>query len=175
MKFAPALIFFALAPACSKAVDNAPAAPVKALNCEAHEGGEASVSGAWLREQKDETGMSAGYFTLCNGSMETLTLTGVSTPAADETDMHETTRDAEGRVSMGPIGEIALKPGERIVFEPGGKHLMLMGLAGPIEAGAASSLTFTFADGKTITADAAVKTAVEAASEPPQEDMQHDH
>lgn len=160
--------------ACAKTSEE-PAAPSgKALNCEAHEGGEASVSGAWLREQQDASGMSAAYFTLCNGSMEEMAVTGVSTPAAGETSMHETTRNEAGLVSMAPLGEFTLKPGERVVFEPGGKHLMLMGLAGPIEAGATSSLTFSFAGGKTLTADAVVKSAVEAASETPEEEPAHD-
>jgi copper(I)-binding protein len=150
---------FALAACAEKAA--APAG--KALSCEAREGGGATASDVWVREQKDPTGMSAAYFALCNGSMSEMTLTGLSSPAAGLVELHETTRDANGVASMAPAGAIVLKPGERVLFEPGGKHAMLMSLAAPIIAGEKTSLVLQFADGSTVSVDAVAKSAVEAA------------
>ncbi|NWG90978.1 MAG: copper chaperone PCu(A)C [Parvularculaceae bacterium] len=135
----------------------------KTLSCEAREGGAVTLSGAWLREQKDASGMSAAYFTLCNGSMSEVTIAGLSTPAARLVELHETTRDANGVASMAPVGEIALKPGELVQFEPGGKHAMLMSLSAPIIAGDRTNLVLQFADGSTVSAEAVAKSAAEAA------------
>ena len=42
------------------------------------------------------------------------------------------------------------------MFEPGGKHIMLTGLTGPLLAGAHLPLTLTFASGTTLTVDVVV-------------------
>lgn len=155
-------IAVALAACAREAAPGEP--PAKALSCAASEGGAVSAEGAWLREQKDASAVTAAYFSLCNGSMKPATLVGVTTPLAAETGLHETTRDANGLVSMAPISEVTLAPGERALFEPGGKHAMLHGLAGPIAGGDHAELTLLFADGATLTLEAVAKTPAEAAS-----------
>lgn len=163
MKISPALIaLIALIALAACAREEAPAA--KALSCEAGETGAVTAEGAWLREQKNASGMSAAYFSLCNGRAAAVTLTGLSTPAAGMAHLHETSRDASGVVSMAPAGAITLQPGERAVFEPGGKHVMLMSLTGPIASGDHAELTLQFADGSSIAVDAVAKSNVEAAT-----------
>lgn len=158
-----ALALCALATGCARQSEAPPAS--KAPSCEASADGVVSVEGAWLREQKDATAMSAAYFTICNGSMSPVVLTGMSTPVAGMVEFHETSRNDAGIVSMGPSGEIALKPGERVVFAPGGKHAMLMSLAGPISSGDEALFDFEFADGAILQATAIAKSNVEAAAE----------
>lgn len=141
-----------------------PEPAAKARSCEAREGGTVTADSAWLRAQADQGGMSAAYFTLCNGSMKEAALIGVSTPAAGLAEIHETTRDAAGVVSMAPAGEIVLKPGEVLVLEPGGRHAMLMDLAGPIAAGDRAILSIRLADGSALTVEAVAKSAVDVAA-----------
>jgi len=160
MKSALILVSALVLAACAK---ETVAPTAKALSCEAKEGGAVTADGAWLREQADQSAMSAAYFSLCNGSMAPIVLTGVSTPAAGMAEIHETSRDENGVVSMAPTGAIELAPGERVVFEPGGKHVMLMSLAAPIASGDHSSLTLEFADGSSIDVEAAAISLVEAA------------
>lgn len=160
MKFSPALIALIALAACAK--EEAPDA--KALSCEASETGAVTADGAWLREQKDASANSAAYFSLCNGTTAPVTLTGLSTPAAAMAHLHETSRDANGVVSMAPVSEITLQPGERVVFEPGGKHVMLMSLSGPVSSGDHAELTLQFANGASIAVDAVAKSNVEAAA-----------
>ncbi len=157
------LSLFAIASACARQPADAPAP--KALSCEASENGSVTVEGAWLREQKDATAMSAGYFSVCNGTMAPVVLTGAATPAASVVELHETTRDAAGVVSMAPAGDIELKPGERVVFAPGGKHAMLMGLAGPISSGDEFPFILEFAGGAPVETIAVAKSNVEAAAD----------
>jgi len=163
MKLRLILALCALAPACARPPETPPSA--RALSCEASADGVVSVAGAWLREQKDATAMSAAYFSICNGSMTPVVITGMSTPAAGMVEFHETSRNDAGIVSMGPSGELALKPGERVVFAPGGRHAMLMGLTGPISSGDQAIFDFAFADGSVLRATAVAKTNVEAAAE----------
>ncbi|MEK7266708.1 MAG: copper chaperone PCu(A)C [Pseudomonadota bacterium] len=161
MKLGPLFAFLLALAACSAETPAPPAA--KALSCEASETGAVTADGAWLREQKDMNASSAAYFSLCNGAMAPATLTDLSTPAAAIAMFHETSRDDKGIVSMVPAGEITLSPGERVVFAPGGKHVMLMSLSGPIVSGEHAPLTLHFADGAAITVDAVAKSNVEAA------------
>lgn len=139
-------------------------AETKAANCAATEGGALEVEKAWVRAQADASGMSAAYFTLCNAGMTPVTIEGLSTPAAGLVELHETTRDANGVVSMAPTGPITLAPGEAVAFEPGGKHAMLMSLAEPIAEGATISLTLELADGSTMTTAAEAKSVADAAA-----------
>ena len=140
------------------------AAPsAKALNCEAKDGGAVTASDAWVREQADKGGMTAAYFTICNGGMAEATLKGLTTPVAAMAELHETTRHAAGVVSMAPTGEITLKPGERLVFEPGGRHAMLMALTGAIAAGDRTNLVLQFTDGSSVAVEAVAKSAADAA------------
>lgn len=159
MKISSALVALLAFAACAR---EAPPGP-KALSCDPSATGGVTADGAWLREQKDISASSAAYFSLCNGAMAPATLTDISTPAAAIAMIHETSRDDKGVVSMAPVDAIALAPGERVVFEPGGKHVMLMSLSGPISSGDHAQLTLHFADGAAIAVDAVVRSNVEAA------------
>lgn len=138
-------------------------AATKALNCAATEGGSLKIENAWVRAQNDASAMSAAYFTLCNAGTAPVTIEALTTPAAGLVELHETTRDANGVVSMAPTGPITLAPGEKVIFEPGGKHAMLMNLPAPIAEGAATTLTIGLAGGGEVSAEAKAVSAVEAA------------
>lgn len=70
--------------------------------------------------------MSAGYFTIENRDQTAVVVTSVGSPQFSRVEMHETV--TENDISrMQSIPELRVEPGERIRFEPGGKHLMLMG------------------------------------------------
>lgn len=154
---------FALA-ACSRE-DAGETPSAKALSCAASDGGAVSASDAFVREQADADGMTAAYFTLCNGTMAPVTLTGIATGVAGMAELHETRRDGEGVVSMAPTGDIDLAPGELLVFEPGGRHAMLMDLSGPIVAGDTASLVLQFTDGSSVSIDAVARSAADAAGD----------
>lgn len=131
--------------------------------CAAADGGAVMIEDAWVRAQSDATAMSAAYFTVCNGGLAPVTIEGLSTPAAGLVELHETTRDANGVVSMAPTGPITLAPGEAVSFEPGGKHAMLMSLAGPIDEGSQTTLTLELSGGAVVTAEAKAVSATDAA------------
>jgi len=121
----------------------------------------ASVGKAWIRLAAVPSNPSAAYFTLKGGPKDA-TLTGVSTTAAMRSEMHES-MNAGGVMSMAPLKLVALRAGGEVTFAPGGKHVMLYGLK--VTAGGTVPLTFTFADGHTVTAPASVVGAGDPAPE----------
>ncbi len=122
---------------------------------------EVTVGNAWIRLAAVPANPSAGYFTL-NGGAKDAMLTSVSTPAATRSEMHESMKSG-GMMSMAPVTSVRLPAGGQVAFAPGGKHVMLYGLKA--QAGGSVPLTFTFADGKTLTAEAKVIGAGDSAPE----------
>jgi copper(I)-binding protein len=122
---------------------------------------DVSAGKAWIRLAAVPSNPSAAYFTLKGGPKDA-TLTGVSTTAAVRSEMHES-MNAGGVMSMAPLKLVALRAGGEVIFAPGGKHVMLYGLKA--QAGGSVPLTFTFADGKILTAEAKVVGAGDSAPE----------
>jgi hypothetical protein len=160
---APLLLAAALAVAGCAGPQSSDREKSAAGACEAREDGQVRVEDAWVRAQADASAMSAAYFTVCNGTLAPVTIEGLSTPAASLVELHETTRDANGVVSMAPTGPVTLAPGEAVVFEPGGKHAMLMSLAGPIAEGSTTGLTIELAGGDAVRTEAKAVSAADAA------------
>ena len=59
---------------------------------------------------------------------------------------HRTTVDDDGvaRMSEAAEGELAVVPGESLVLEPNGLHLMCTGLSAPFEDGTTAEVTLVF-------------------------------
>ena len=78
----------------------------------------------------------------------------VDGPAAAGT-THDTSDDTAAEMTMRHISAVALPAGEAVTLEPGGLHVMLVGLAGPLESGSSFDLTLTFATAapETVTVD----------------------
>jgi hypothetical protein len=70
-------------------------------------------------------GMSAGYLDITNNSREPLVITHVTSPEFGKVELHETTVE-DGVARMRPLDSLVVPPGETVVLERGGKHLMLM-------------------------------------------------
>jgi copper(I)-binding protein len=54
-------------------------------------------------------------------------LVGARCPAADATEVHRTTVEG-GVMRMRPAGEVVVPPNAALTLEPGGLHVMLLGL-----------------------------------------------
>jgi copper(I)-binding protein len=76
---------------------------------------------------------------------------GVAAPIAARAEIHRSVTDEKGVSSMMPAGEIAVGPGTSVALEPGGLHVMLMGLQSSLDEGGAFELTLTFSDGGEVT------------------------
>lgn len=128
--------------------------------------GRAPVAGieiidGWARpvaRAEGATANSAAYFTLANRATERIVLVGAHSDAATRTEIHET-RIENGVMRMRPVTEVELPAGAEVRFEPGGLHVMLMGLQRDLVAGDSLELVLEFDDGTTRSSWLAVRQA----------------
>ena len=107
-------------------------------------GGSLTVTDAWARTSMSMGTAGAAYLTITNGTGQDDALIGVSTPAAASPEIHETTAAGSGMMGMHPVDRIAIPAGQTVKLEPGGYHIMLIGLTGELKAGATIELTLKF-------------------------------
>lgn len=82
------------------------------------------VSDAWIRASSPNAKVLAAYGNIKNKSDYTIWVTGISSPAFNSVDMHETVQ-SNGMASMNHLNFIRLEPGQTVNFKPAGKHFML--------------------------------------------------
>ena len=104
-----------------------------------------TVSDPWVKA--GEEGMTSAFGTLTNDTDRDLVLIGARTEASAHVELHETTDDGSGGMSMQEKeGGFPLAAGEQLVLEPGGHHLMLMDLTAPLLPGDEVELILEFED-----------------------------
>jgi len=69
--------------------------------------------------------MTAGYLTLSNNASQPIIITHVASPQFESVEMHESVIE-DGMARMYPLGDLMVLAKSSVVFQPGGKHLMLM-------------------------------------------------
>ena len=92
----------------------------------------------------------AVYFTLHNSSTSPVTLSGVDVDnsVADEAQIHTTVMQDE-MMQMREVSEgVVITPNEKVLFKPGGYHVMLLGLSKGLEEGSEVPLTLHFKEGE---------------------------
>ena len=113
------------------------------------------IEDAWCRPTPN--GAQAGACYLKIKSSVANRVTGVATPLATEAMIHDMTM-ANGMMTMGGMADgLPLVGGQEVALEPGGKHVMLMGLTAPLTDGTAVPLTLTFSATPAMTVQAAVR------------------
>jgi len=116
--------------------------------------GGPAVENAWARATPGKSAIGAAYLTI--RSMTADRLVAASTPVAKKAELH--TMSMSGMVmKMRPIAGIDIPAGKPVTLAPGGTHIMLMGLAKPLEAGQSFPLTLTFEKAGTQTVNVAVE------------------
>lgn len=122
--------------------------------CAAVEGDGVVVVDAWVRAAGEGQKTSAAYMTLCNAGDISDTLLAASSDAAAAVEIHETKKDEAGVTTMTPSEGVVIEAGNSAVLEPGGAHIMLIGLTDPIEIDEVITLTLDFQHGAPVTVSA---------------------
>ncbi|NLJ53779.1 MAG: copper chaperone PCu(A)C [Intrasporangiaceae bacterium] len=107
-----------------------------------------TLQDGWVKAV-DETGaesMTGVFGTLRNPTDAAVHLSGGSSPVAHMVELHETVMEGGAMVMRKAEHGFVLEAGESLVLEPGGNHIMLMGLTDPIEAGTEVEVTLTAED-----------------------------
>lgn len=125
--------------------------------------GAVTVVDPWVRSVADASAPSAAFMTICNGRDAAAKLVSVSASIAARTELHETERSADGVVKMSPIPSVDVPAAGAAALAPGGRHIMLFALEGPIAAGDEVGLKLTFEDGSSTNATAVARAPGEAA------------
>ena len=99
-----------------------------------------------VREVLPGQSNSASFMTLENTSEQAHALVRAESPAAKTVELHTHTLDG-GVMRMRPVEQVPLPPGESVRFEPGGLHLMWIGVLQPLKAGQEAPLILFYEDG----------------------------
>lgn len=119
---------------------------------------EPAASDAWIRLAAVPGRPAAGYFTL-HGGAQPAVLTGLQVAGVPRVELHESRMAAGGMMAMDAIPQVPVPACGTVAFAPGGKHAMLFGVPAGMTPGSTATLTFGFADGRTMTAPAQVVSA----------------
>jgi copper(I)-binding protein len=105
-----------------------------------------TVTEPWARESMMLELAGAAYMVIHNGTDTDDALVGASSPAAAVVEIHETSMDEDGMVSMAHVMEIPLPAHADTVLRPGGYHVMLIDLVDPLVEGEEIEITLEFRD-----------------------------
>lgn len=108
---------------------------------------ELHFSDGWVRvsEYSDHVdGMTGAFATIENHTDHDVTLVGGTAEIANMVEVHEVVMIDKEMKMQAKEGGILIKAGESVTLEPGGLHVMLMGLKKPILEGDEVTLTLDF-------------------------------
>ena len=118
--------------------------------------GDLTITHPYARASAGPVKNGAAYFTVKNAGGGDDRLVGVKTSVAAKAELHTHLHDG-GVMKMRPVeGGIPVPAGGEAVLEPGGHHVMLMGLNGPLFEGETIQLDLTFEKAGGVTIDVEV-------------------
>ncbi|MFC7332888.1 copper chaperone PCu(A)C [Rhodocista pekingensis] len=139
-----------------------PLPPVKA--------GPLSLEVVWARATASSAKAGAAYLTIVNGGADDR-LTAAASPVAETVELHTHIMDGSVARMRKVEGGIEIPGDAELVLEPGGLHVMLMGLKQPLKPGESFPLTLTFEKAGTVGLTAQVR----APGDEPDAHAGHDH
>jgi copper(I)-binding protein len=107
---------------------------------------EVVASDGWSRATPPGAKTAVGYLVLKNTGTEERRLLSITSPVCDKVMLHRSSVDAQGMSRMWPVGSLALRPGETLVFGPNGLHVMFTDIQAPFQAGQKVQLVLQFED-----------------------------
>lgn len=116
--------------------------------------GSITIDNDWVRESTP-LGVSAVYMVVILVADESDRLVGARSSAAASVEIHET-RIENGIAKMRRLDGLDIEPDTPVVFEPGGLHLMVIGLNHQLKTGDSMPLVLQFAQAGKITLEVPV-------------------
>jgi len=103
---------------------------------------------------------AAIYFDLAYSGDRNIAVNRVLVDGAESTVMHDMS-EWNGKMEMMEMPPIVLNSGESIAFEPGGKHIMVMGVSPEMSAGGTTEATIVVAGGDKVSFPVEIRAAGE--------------
>lgn len=119
--------------------------------------GQVTVDDPWARATVPGQPVGAVYMTI--NSSAKLSLVGAETDAAKKVQFH-TMHHQDGVMKMRRQSVIEVMPGKPVELAPGGIHMMLLGLKGPLVAGESVDIKLTFKDAKGVTSHTSISAPI---------------
>ncbi len=132
-----------------------------------------AVSEAWIKLPAVSGRPAAAYFTV-TGSTTPDRLLRVETPLAKRAEIHDS-RMSGSAMTMVPVASLDIAPRSSVKLAPGGKHVMLFGLAPSVTDGTAVKLTLVFANAGKVSVNAQARNVTAAAPMMDGHDHGHHH
>ena len=106
--------------------------------------GDLVLDHAWARATPGGAKVGGGYLTIENKGTTPDKLIGGSSPAAAKVEVHEMAMKNDV-MTMRPVkGGLSILPGQSVTLAPGGYHIMMMELKGPLKKGDKVPVTLKF-------------------------------
>lgn len=128
--------------------------------------GSLTIDHPWARATAASARTGAVYLTVVNHGQAPDRLVGVETPAAERAELHSHQMDG-GVMRMRPVQAIEVSPGDPAVLQPGGNHVMLVGLKAPLNAGTRFPLRLSFERAGNVEVEVQVESARTREPAPP--------
>jgi hypothetical protein len=116
------------------------------------------VTEPWARAAGRMAHAAVAYLTLENSGDTADKLVAASTPAAGQVVLHMHIKDGDV-MRMRPVQSIEVGPHAKVTLKPGGLHLMLLDLKGPLAQGSTFPLTLRFEKAGEVKVEVAVQAA----------------
>ena len=129
-----------------------------------------TVTGGEIRASLGGSPNSAAYMTIANDGSQPDRLMSVSCACAAQAIPHQSEMK-HGVMSMKATGPLAVRGHSRLLFQPGGLHVMLTGLKRPLVAGHGQDMVLRFEHAGAIRVHFEVKDRVDTPSAPTAGDM----
>ena len=119
------------------------------------------ITDGWVRLPPPGAQIAAAYLSL--ESQQTLSLSSVTSPAAEAVEMHSMSTK-NGVMQMRQLKTLKLVPGKPLTLEPGGLHLMLINPKKSLKEGDTVPLVLTFKQGKRVVGTVGIQAIVKASA-----------
>ncbi len=119
--------------------------------------GSMKISSPWARATPKGASVGGGYMTITNTGSAPDRLVGGSTDVSKSFEVHEMKVEG-GVMKMRPVvGGIEIKPGQTVTLDPGGYHVMFVGLKDQLKQGGHFKATLQFAKAGKVDVDFVVE------------------
>lgn len=112
--------------------------------------GSLEISGGFTRATLPNAPVGGGFLTIANTGSESDRLVSAQSAIAKQTQIHEMAMEGDVMKMRELKDGLDLPAGETVALEPGGFHLMFMGLNGTIKEGDVIPVTLTFEKAGTV-------------------------
>jgi periplasmic copper chaperone A len=116
-----------------------------------------TVEDAWGRPAPMSASNAAFYMTINNTGQEQDSLVAASISICDATELHMSSIDDDGVMSMRQVQQIDVPAGETTTLEPGGLHIMCIGRQADLNPGDTIPISLSFARAGEIAAEASIE------------------